>query len=72
MSREDTRDDPPLPPSPSPSPPAQATTAQLTAVHDAAYVSMVAAAASSMAANPPPSPVPLTPMVQQARDLAET
>ena len=36
-------------------------------MHDPSYVSMVRVAASRMAANPPNSPVPLTPMVQQAR-----
>ena len=44
-----------------------ATTEQLVRVHDPSYVAMVRAAASRMAANPPASPVPLTPMVQQAR-----
>ena len=47
-----------------------ATTDQLVRVHDASYVAMVRVAASKMQNNPPASPVPLTPMVQQARGTA--
>ena len=43
---------------------------QLTRVHEPSYVQMVAAAASRMATNPPHSPVPLTPMVQEHRGAA--
>ena len=39
-------------------------------VHDSGYVAMVQAAASRLQQGPPHSPVPFTPMVQQARGAA--